>query len=196
MKKQYMTHEELKEKAQEFVQNEMEGIQTVILYATLKEDGIDDWHNVTEITKGDYVYFYSVPEELTDGTENTYTDNYGIVVDICGNDIEVRLGDMPYADGLSVTVPRDELELEDPNQDGFFPAWGRMWSFKDSYRWLSNEDDIRIMSECGFEVYEHDEWGYFFGINGGGYDFYEYHWIPLYKARFNVEEVEEDPHHA
>ena len=25
--------------------------------------------------------------------------------------------------------------------------------------------------------------GYFFGIDGAGYSFYEEHWIPLYKAR-------------
>ena len=32
-------------------------------------------------------------------------------------------------------------------------------------------------------MYESGEFGYFFGIDGAGYDFYECHWIPLYKAR-------------
>lgn len=44
-------------------------------------------------------------------------------------------------------------------------------------------DGIKKMSECGFRIYEHDEWGYFFGIDGCGYSFYDEHWIPLYKKR-------------
>ena len=39
------------------------------------------------------------------------------------------------------------------------------------------------MSECGFRIFESEEFGYFFGIDGAGYDFYEQHWLPLYKAR-------------
>ena len=39
------------------------------------------------------------------------------------------------------------------------------------------------MSDCGFRVYQHEEWGFFFGIDGAGYDFYSEHWIPLYKRR-------------
>ena len=44
-------------------------------------------------------------------------------------------------------------------------------------------DGIRVMSDCGFRIYQHEEWGYFFGIDGAGYDFYSEHWIPLYKSR-------------
>ena len=46
-------------------------------------------------------------------------------------------------------------------------------------------DDILPSSGilCGFRVFEHDEWGYFFGLDGGGYDFYPEHWMPLYRAR-------------
>ena len=60
-----------------------------------------------------------------------------------------------------------------------------MWSFGDSCDdwWLEEKDGIKIMSECGFRIYESYEFGYFFGIDGAGYDFYESHWIPLYKAR-------------
>lgn len=65
------------------------------------------------------------------------------------------------------------------------PMWGTMWSFGNSVddHWLENEDHLRLMSQCGFRIYYHSEWGYFFGIDGAGYDFYEAHWIPLYKAR-------------
>jgi hypothetical protein len=66
------------------------------------------------------------------------------------------------------------------------PMWGWMWQFSDFYEdyWLENENGIRIMSDYGFRIFEHDYWGFFFGIDGAGYDFYAEHWIPLYKAIF------------
>lgn len=39
------------------------------------------------------------------------------------------------------------------------------------------------MADCGFRIYEQEDLGYVFGIDGAGYDFYSEHWIPLYKAR-------------
>jgi hypothetical protein len=60
-----------------------------------------------------------------------------------------------------------------------------MWSFGDSADdyWLSDMDGIAIMSRCGFRIYESEEFGYFFGIDGAGYSFYDEHWVPLYRAR-------------
>lgn len=77
---------------------------------------------------------------------------------------------------------RDDFEVE---YDDTLPMWGTMWSFGDSADdwWLEEGNGIKIMSECGFRIYESDEFGYFFGIDGAGYDFYDAHWIPLYKAR-------------
>lgn len=66
-----------------------------------------------------------------------------------------------------------------------FPLWRAMWQFKDKAddSWLEEDDGIRLMSETGFRVFKHDDFGYFFGLDGGGYDFYEKHWIPLYVKR-------------
>ena len=63
------------------------------------------------------------------------------------------------------------------------PMWGTMWSFGDSIDdwWL--EKNLDEMSQCGFRIFQSDTYGYFFGIDGAGYNFYEAHWIPLYKAR-------------
>lgn len=74
---------------------------------------------------------------------------------------------------------------EDDELDDVLPMWGTMWSFGDSCDdyWLEEEDGIQKMSKCGFRIYHHEEWGWFFGIDGAGYDFYAEHWIPLYKAR-------------
>jgi len=69
--------------------------------------------------------------------------------------------------------------------DGFLPMWGTMWSFRDDVDnwWLENEENMKAMAECGFRIYDQEDYGYVFGVDGAGYDFYEAHWIPLYKAR-------------
>ena len=63
--------------------------------------------------------------------------------------------------------------------------WETMWSFGDSADnyWLEELGGLEIMADCGFRIYKSEEFGYFFGIDGAGYSFYEKHWIPLYKAR-------------
>ena len=89
------------------------------------------------------------------------------------------MGDHPD-DWEEVTVFNENDEPDD-----VLPMWGTMWSFGDSCDdwWLEKGDGIQKMSECGFRIYYHEEWGWFFGIDGAGYDFYSEHWIPLYKAR-------------
>jgi len=99
-------------------------------------------------------------------------------------------------DELTIYEFNDE-EDEDENRPYGFPTWGTMWSFSSTLdnEWLNDEDNRKKMSECGFRIFESDEIGYFFGIDGGGYDFYEQHWIPLYKARgikWHDEELEEN----
>ncbi|ATO48616.1 hypothetical protein P4V86_03675 [Brevibacillus laterosporus] len=66
-----------------------------------------------------------------------------------------------------------------------FPMWGTMWTFGDSLDtdWVRNHGGLEAMRECGFWVYDDDDLGIFFGINGAGYNFYESHWVPLYKKR-------------
>ena len=67
----------------------------------------------------------------------------------------------------------------------YLPMWGTMWSFGDSADdyWLEEEDGLELMAECGFRIYEQEDFGYLFGIDGAGYSFMDEHWIPLYKAR-------------
>lgn len=131
----------------------------------------DDWYEITTPHIGDRVYVYEVPEgcEKHSGTiENLLSkaDMYLINLD----------------DGTTIEVGADDFEVE---RDTYFPMWGTMWSFSeapDEY-WLTEMDGVKLMSNCGFRVYESDQFGYFFGIDGAGYDFYDEHWIPLYKAR-------------
>lgn len=77
-----------------------------------------------------------------------------------------------------------EHETEDNTSEKYdLPMWGTMWTFGTSLDsdWVL--ENLEIMRECGFFVYESDELGILIGIDGAGYDFYESHWIPLYTAR-------------
>lgn len=67
----------------------------------------------------------------------------------------------------------------------YLPMWSTMWSFgnsADDY-WLEEENGLELMAECGFRIYEQEDFGYLFGLDGAGYSFMDEHWIPLYKAR-------------
>jgi len=65
------------------------------------------------------------------------------------------------------------------------PMWGTMWTFGERMDedWVRDHGGLEVMRECGFWVYDDEDLGIFFGINGAGYDFYEAHWIPLYLKR-------------
>lgn len=66
-----------------------------------------------------------------------------------------------------------------------FPMWGTMWQFNDAIDnwWLAEDGGLEIMLALGFRLYESQSYGYFFGIDGAGFDFYKAYWIPLYRAR-------------
>lgn len=151
---------------------EMDAIQYGIIEALMRADP-DSWHEVTAPRPGLRVYVYEVPEELD-------TLEHG--GEIRSYNEESELYCIELDDGKLVSVSVDDFEVE---YDGALPMWGTLWSFKDSADdyWLEEYDGIRLMSECGFRVYEHDEYGYFFGIDGCGYSFMEEHWLPLYLAR-------------
>lgn len=135
------------------------------MISKLMEIDIDSWHEVTKPTVGDYVWsneYQGTYEVLAIGIgeENA-------IIEVYGEDKEVELSDIT-------------LEHYDS-----LPMWGTMWQFGNSCDdyWLEELDGLQLMSNCGFRIYEHDEWGYFFGIDGCGYDFYSEHWLPLYEAR-------------
>ena len=85
-----------------------------------------------------------------------------------------------YGDVITEITPATEKE-----RDSFLPLWGTMFSFEHPMdnEWLDDKKNLRKMADCGFRIYRQEDYGYIFGIDGAGYDFYEVHWIPLYKAR-------------
>ena len=126
------------------------------------------WHTVTVPSQNDRVY-------VTFDGDNPYGP--GEIIDIEDDTYTIELDS-----GETVVVESGEFEMEN---DSDLPMWGTMWQFGDSADeyWLTELGGLRAMSECGFTIVESSEFGYFFGIDGAGYSFYEEHWIPLYKAR-------------
>lgn len=137
----------------------------------LDEDGITE---ITPPSKYDRVYIYS----------GTYADQYGEVVGRDGEDSKKYLILLDDNDE-TVSLDTDDFEVE---RDSMLPMWGTMWAFGEQTDndWLSgrfNEDALQKMADCGFRIYEQEDYQYIFGIDGAGYSFMEEHWIPLYKAR-------------
>lgn len=108
---------------------------------------------------------------------------------ISGEVAEMRAtgnGDYEYLvksdDGIAEWYPGIELDVDHYDM---FPMWGTLWNFAGNLdkEWLDCPENLLKMANCGFRIYESEDYGYIFGIDGAGYDFYESHWIPLYKAR-------------
>lgn len=127
----------------------------------LLDNNIDELLEITPITVGDTVETYDHGEcEVRYARNGMYT--------VMNSDGElIDLGE------FDVSVLRDDI----------LPMWGTMWAFSDitDNEWL--ETHLQEMADCGFRIYEQEDYGYIFGIDGAGYDFYESHWIPLYKTR-------------
>lgn len=131
-----------------------------------KAYGGDNFGSLEELTKqriGDYVYVFDLSDSFE--IKEVYED-YIMVEDSEGEKIKIENGD---------------YEVED---EGGFPMWGTMWTFGNSLdsEWVLK--NLQTVSDLGFRIYEDYENGeIYIGIDGAGYDFYEAHWIPLYKAR-------------
>lgn len=163
MKREGMT---IRDAAEAWV-SEMNAYPYNMIDALTKAD-IDSWYEVTLPATCDRVYVYDRSE-------------CGTITEVEDRDDE-QVFTVEMDDGVIVEVGIDDFEVE---RDSFLPMWGTLWSFGDSADdyWLEECGGIKIMSECGFRVYHHEEFGYIFGIDGAGYSFYEAHWIPLYKKR-------------
>lgn len=138
----------------------------------------EGWREVTPPSQGDSVYLFSIPTEDKDGNEYEGSCMEGEIAEV----LEIGNAVVELHDGTEVVVKDGYFEVQRYDE---LPMWGTMWQFGDSADdyWLKEMGGIQMMSDCGFRIYESDEWGYFFGIDGCGYDFYEAHWIPLYKKR-------------
>ena len=135
---------------------------------------------ITPPTRGDKVYISETNEEgevikvkYPESEEDTESEIV-YVVSVEDSESETEIEREYSRSDLEITEERDYL-----------PMWGTMWQFDENLDdwWLEELNGLQHMADCGFRIYEHDEFGYFFGIDGAGYNFYESHWIPLYKTR-------------
>lgn len=84
----------------------------------------------------------------------------------------------------------DSCEINDETEDITYdelPMKGSQlaWPCAHSYLFWSSDADwngfVEAADQAGFLVFEHPEInGYFLGIDGGGYDFVDAHWVKLY----------------
>ena len=139
----------------------------------LAGEGFENLYEITPISKYDSVYCFNENES-------------GKVVGFYGEDKVV----VELYSGKTKRIPRDELEVQ---RDYILPMWGTMWSFNDScdVEYYFGEHlggkHLQELADCGFRIFEYSDRDgneeTFIGIDGCGYDFYESHWIPLYKKR-------------
>jgi hypothetical protein len=152
--------------------NGFNAVQHGMIEALMKAH-LDDWNELTTPNYGDRVCVW-------DGEND---GQYGVIVeDRYDKEPDLHRIEFDKKELGDAILAEDEFEVE---RDSLLPMWGWLWSFgnsADEY-WLEELGGIRLMSECGFRIYEHEEWGYFFGIDGAGYSFMDEHWEPLYRAR-------------
>lgn len=132
----------------------------------------EEMYEVTPPSKHDRVSIHS----------GEHAGEYGTIVQSCydGED-DLYLIDLDNSEEDAV-LSTDEFDVE---RDSFLPMWGTLWAFDEGIDnwWLEEKGGLQMMADCGFRIYEQEDYEYIFGIDGAGYDFYEQHWIPLYKAR-------------
>lgn len=162
-----MKFDTIKEAAQAWV-NEFDAVPHDVVKKLMN---VSNYNDITEITPpaiNDRVYVLELPKSgVRYGQITGYLEEDDVYV------IELD-------DRTEVKLEQDEFEVL--NDDGL-PVWGTLWSFSDSCdKWWLGEN-LQAVANCGFRIYESEDYEYLIGIDGAGYDFYESHWIPLYKVR-------------
>lgn len=153
----------IREACELWIERDMNAIPQSVL-VKLQQLDPDDIEEITPICKGDRVYVCSAGEM-----------GEVIAIDEDAEEYTVQLDN-----GETITTEGFDLERQDYDR---FPMWGTMWSFSCSFDEDWALSHLNEMAACGFRLYESEDYGLVFGIDGAGYDFYQEHWIPLYKAR-------------
>ena len=140
----------------------------------IEHTGCDSIVEITPISVGDRCFI----------NEGKWKDNYGT---ICKSNYRGEGNFLIDIDGENQKriVSGDDIEIIDRDP---FPIWGIMWAFPDQIdiEWATGEylgPHLQEIADCGFRIYQSDDFGILLGIDGAGYNFYDAHWIPLYKAR-------------
>ena len=110
----------------------------------------------TPLFVGDTVFYKGESCEIKEINEENET------ITIMNDDEEIR-------------VSKNKIEKEEYT---FFPSWSTMWEFSNI-----KEKQAKLVAKCGFDMYKLEEDGtILIGIDGGGCDFFDEYWLPLYDA--------------
>lgn len=161
----------------------------------IKKEIMDKVHKWTEAN------FIPVPQSVVEKLRQVNRDDiYDITLPIIGNRVNICGSKNDY-DGEIIEISADRetykvkldsidevVELEDGDftveRYSYLPMWDPMWSFTYDYNSdnenSNNSKKLKIFSDCGFRIYTSEDYGYLYGIDGAGYNFYEQHWYPLY----------------
>ena len=164
-----MKFDTIKEACQLWVERDMNQVPMSVVEKLQMQSDYTDITEITPPAEYDHISIFS----------GDYAGEDGEIFRCVGDDeYIVELDSSKYSD--PVTVFEDEFEVQ---RDDGLPMWGTMWEFKNmcDEEWLEN--NLQAVANCGFRIYESEDYGYLIGIDGAGYDFYEAHFCPLYKAR-------------
>ena len=76
----------------------------------------------------------------------------------------------------------DEWRMARP-QYAFPCGWGTLFAPKDNCDILWFREHAEEVAALGIFVFESEDWEIMLGIDGGGFNFYEAYWVPLYRLR-------------
>jgi len=142
------------------------------MFTTLYNTDKEKWKEVTAPKKGATVFIKDL-------------ERCGEIVEVCNTDHFNKIYIIRLDNGQEFkTQSRHDFKM----LNNSLPESDIIWSFgedEDDY-WLSELDGVQPMSDCGFRVFYHEEWGYFFGIEKTDCDYYFEHWVPLYKIKNGV----------
>ena len=160
-----MTHTiTIKQATERMIDSDLNAIPCVLIEkAYFENDNFESFRNVTPLYDGQQVTYDN--EEYTIFKTEEYEENVILT-----------------KDGVQM-VDVDKWDIDEIENRPFLPMWSTMWQASNflSY-WI--EENMETVASLGFQIYECDDLdGYILGIDGGGYDFYEMHWIPLYNAQ-------------
>ena len=173
-----MKYKTIKEAAHEWVETfnaiPMSAIRKINEY-DLERTGTETIVEITPPAKGDSIYVFS----------GEYAGKTGEIIKT--NKEEDLLYEVEFDSDPNNVYTVDSNSFEVTRYDPL-PMWGTMWALTDpvDVEWATGTylgPNLKKIAECGFRIYESEDFGILLGIDGAGYDFYESHWIPLYKAR-------------
>lgn len=166
-----MKYDTIEEAAREWVNGFNE-----IPVGLLRKLDPDELYEITPPAKYDKVHIYNgfhsgMYGEIVEKDETADEDNVYIV----------QLDETNEC----VAVSADDFEVQ---YDSWLPLWSTMWTFGERIdeEWATGEyigPHLQEMADCGFRIYEQEDLGIVFGVDGAGYSFMTAHFIPLYKAR-------------